>query len=37
MLNKIYRLVEPRRIEEEINEIDLTEDIVLVRPTYLSI
>lgn len=37
MLNAVYRLIEPRRFEVEWNDIDLTEDMVLVRPTYLSI
>jgi ribitol-5-phosphate 2-dehydrogenase len=37
MLNAVYRLVEPRHFEVEWNDIDLTEDMVLVRPTYLSI
>ena len=37
MLNAVYRLVEPRRFEVEFNNINLTEDQVIVRPTYLSI
>lgn len=37
MLNAVYRLVEPRRFEVEFNDIDLSEDQVLVRPSYLSI
>ncbi len=37
MLNTVYRLVEPRKFEIEFNEIDMTEDTVVVRPTYLSI
>lgn len=37
MLNAVYRLVEPRRFEVEWNDIDLTGDMVIVRPTYLSI
>ncbi len=37
MLNTVYRLVEPGRIEAEFCDIDITADAVLVRPTYLSI
>ena len=37
MLNAVYRLVEPRRFEVEFNDIDLTGDQVIVRPTHLSI
>lgn len=37
MLNAVYRLVEPRRFEVEFNDIDLTADQVIVRPTHLSI
>ena len=37
MLNAVYRLVAPRRFEVEFNDIDLNEDQVIVRPTYLSI
>ena len=37
MLNTVYRLVEPRRIEAEFCDIDLNGEDVLVRPTYLSI
>lgn len=37
MLNTVYRLVAPGRFEVEFSDIDLTEDITLVRPTYLSI
>lgn len=37
MLNAIYRLVEPRRFEVEWNDIDLKDDLVIVRPTHLSI
>lgn len=37
MLNAVYRLIEPRRFEVEFNDIDLSEDQVIVRPTYLSI
>lgn len=37
MLNTVYRLVEPRRIEAEFCDIDAAGDDVLVRPTYLSI
>lgn len=37
MLNTVYRLVAPRRFEVEFSEISLNEDIVIVRPTYLSI
>ncbi len=37
MLNTIYRLVEPRKIEVEFNEIDTKDDSVIVRPTHLSI
>ncbi len=37
MLNTVYRLVEPRRIESEFSDIDVNGDSVLVRPTHLSI
>ena len=37
MLNTIYRLIEPRKIEVEFNELDLSKDKVIVRPTHLSI
>ncbi len=37
MLNTVYRLVAPRRFEEEFTDIDLFEDEVIVRPTHLSI
>lgn len=37
MLNTIYRLVEPRKIEVEFNEIDMNDDKVIIRPTHLSI
>ena len=37
MLNTVYRLVEPRRIEAEFCDIDVAGEDVLVRPTHLSI
>lgn len=37
MLNTVYRLVAPRRIEVEFSDIDINSDKVIVRPTYLSI
>ncbi len=37
MLNTVYRLVAPRRFEEQFNDIDLFGDEVIVRPTHLSI
>ncbi len=37
MLNTVYRLVAPRRFEVAFTDIDLQKDMVLVRPTYLSI
>ena len=37
MLNTVYRLVEPRRIEAEFCDIDLNGEDIIVRPTYLSI
>lgn len=38
MLNTVYRLVAPRRFEVAFSDIDLNEeDLVIVRPTYLSI
>lgn len=37
MLNAVYRLVAPRRIEIAFTDINLFEDNVIVRPTYLSI
>lgn len=37
MLNTIYRLTAPRKIEIEFNEINLSKEEVVVRPTHLSI
>ena len=37
MFNTIYRLVKPRKFETEFTDIDLTQDVVVVRPTHLSI
>lgn len=37
MLNTIYRLIEPRKIEMEFNAIEMDDDKVIVRPTHLSI
>ncbi|MCR5796535.1 MAG: alcohol dehydrogenase catalytic domain-containing protein [Eubacterium sp.] len=37
MLNAVYRLVAPRRIEIEFSDIDLRNENVIVRPTYLSV
>jgi ribitol-5-phosphate 2-dehydrogenase len=37
MLNTVYRLVAPRRFEVEFSDITLSEDVVIVRPTHLSI
>ncbi|MCM1365072.1 MAG: ribitol-5-phosphate dehydrogenase [Ruminococcus sp.] len=37
MLNTVYRLTQPRKIEIEFNEIDIFKNDVIVRPTYLSI
>lgn len=37
MLNTIYRLTEPRKIEIEFNDIEMDKDHVIVRPTHLSI
>ena len=37
MLNAVYRLIEPRSFKVEFNDIDLSEDQVIVRPTHLSI
>lgn len=37
MLNTVYRLVEPRRIEAEFCDIDVTQDEIIVRPTHLAI
>ena len=37
MLNTVYRLVEPRRIEAEFCDIDVNGRNVIVRPTHLSI
>ena len=37
MLNTIYRLIEPRKIEIEFNDIKMNDDQVIVRPTHLSI
>lgn len=37
MLNTVYRLVKPRKFEIEFKNIELADDFVMVRPTYLSI
>ena len=37
MLNTVYRLVAPRRFEVAFDDIDLMGDVVIVRPTHLSI
>lgn len=37
MLNTVYRLVAPGRIEVEFSDVDLRKEAVLVRPTHLSI
>ena len=37
MLNTVYRLVRPRKFEIEFENLELTEDAVIVRPTHLSI
>lgn len=37
MLNTVYRLTQPRKIEIAFDEIDLFGDSIIVRPTYLSI
>lgn len=37
MLNTVYRLTAPRKIEIEFSDIDLTDGNVIVRPTHLSI
>ena len=37
MLNAVYRLVAPRRIEVEFSDININSNQVIVRPTYLSI
>lgn len=37
MLNAVYRLVAPRRIEVEFSDIKLNGDKVIIRPTHLSI
>ncbi len=37
MINSIYRLTEPRVIEEVFEEVNLNDDDIIVRPTYLSI
>lgn len=37
MLNTVYRLTQPRKIEIAFNEIDIFSKDVIVRPTYLSI
>ncbi|MBC6307776.1 ribitol-5-phosphate dehydrogenase, partial [Listeria booriae] len=37
MINQVYRLVSERQFEEANVEEALTEDVVVVRPTYLSI
>lgn len=37
MINQVYRLVSERQFEEANIEEALTEDVVVVRPTYLSI
>ena len=37
MLNTVFRLTQPRKIEIEFSEIDIFKSDVIVRPTYLSI
>ncbi|SFE23649.1 ribitol-5-phosphate 2-dehydrogenase [Peptostreptococcaceae bacterium pGA-8] len=37
MLNTVYRLTEPRKIEIEFSDVDLNNGTILVRPTHLSI
>lgn len=37
MLNVAYRLVAPGRFEVEFSDIELSSDVAIVRPTYLSI
>lgn len=37
MLNTVYRLVAPGRFEVEFSDIELNENVVIVRPTHLSI
>lgn len=37
MLNAVYRLVAPRRIDVAFQDMDLTGDKLIVRPTHLSI
>lgn len=37
MLNTVYRLVEPGRIEPQFSDIDINNDAVIVRPAFLSI
>lgn len=37
MLNTVYRLTQPRKIEIEFSEIDICANDVIVRPKYLSI
>lgn len=37
MLNTVYRLVAPHRIEVEFSDIDLNSEHIIVRPTWLSI
>lgn len=37
MLNTVYRLTQPRKIEIEFSEIDIFSTDVIVRPTHLSI
>ena len=37
MLNTVFRLTQPRKIEIEFSEIDIFSNDVIVRPTYLSI
>ncbi len=37
MLNTVYRLTQPRKIEIEFSEIDIFSSDVIVRPRYLSI
>ncbi len=37
MLNTVYRLTQPRKIEIAFNEIDIFSPDIIVKPTYLSI
>ena len=37
MINQVYRLIAPKQIRTDFEDLVITEDNVIIRPTYLSI